>query len=226
MMSGTVLAAAFATGALAGGGLTALGLALPKGHPEITPLRRWIYPVMMLFTGIVSAALVAAYGRNGDTAEWVAGMFLLSMLVPLTVSDLKYRLLPDKLTIPAFVVFCLFRLFVHPLPIWHYALGFLIGGGVLYFVSLVAVKRNKPPMGGGDIKLMALLGLAMGAELVAVTLFVASLLGLAVGGALLFLRRFRENRLLPFGPPIMLAALFAWLYGYDVLNWYYAFFLF
>lgn len=225
-MSGTVFAAAFATGALAGGALTSLGLALPKGQPPVTQLRRWIYPVMMLYTGLVYAALAAAHGRIGDTAEWMAGVLLLSVLVPLSVSDLKYRLLPDKLIIPALAGFCLFRLFVHPLPLWHYALGFLIGGGVLYFVSLAAVKRNKPPMGGGDIKLMATVGLVMGAELAAVTLLVASLLGLAAGVGLQLLRRFRGSRFLPFGPPIMLAAVFAWLYGYDVINWYYSLFLF
>lgn len=225
-MNGTVIAAAFAAGVLAGAGLTALGLALPRGNPPASLLRRWIYPVMMLFTGLVYAALAAVHGRIGDTAEWMAGVLLMSVLVALSVSDLKYRLLPDKLIFPMLAGFLLFRLFVHPLPVWHYALGFLIGGGVPYFVSLAAVKRNKPPMGGGDIKLMALLGLAMGAERVAVVLLAASLLGLAAGAVLLCLRRFRGSRMLPFGPPIMLAAVFAWLCGHDVLDWYYSLFLF
>lgn len=207
-----------AAGAVFGGLFAAAGLQIPRRSPIVTPLGGWIYPCMMTAGG-AGFALMATLG--GGFTEVVAGCILLLILIALTVSDLTYRLLPNKIIYPAIVWCAGWRVLFHPLPLWEYALGFLIGGGMLYLVSFFAVKRGRPPMGGGDIKLMALLGLAMGAELIVMTLILSSLIGMLGALLLIAARRMNRSSFVPFGPFISLAAVIAWLCGDAALQWYY-----
>lgn len=208
--------AAFLAGALAGAPLMRLGLALAKRYPVVAPLSRAARLILMGAAGAGCALIVGHAGAAG--AEPAAALALLAVLVMLAASDLQYRILPDRLIVPCFVLFGAFRLFVHPLPLWQYALGFFAGGGVPYLVSLAAVRAGRPPMGGGDIKLMALVGLALGAELALLTLLAASAIGLLAGGTLLLFRQIDRHRFLPFAPAVLPAAVLTWLYGSDLLE--------
>lgn len=207
-----------AIGACIGGVLTVMGLRLPRGNDAVTPLSKLIYPVMMLL-GSVSFLLAAIL--VDVIHERIAGMVLIAILIALTVSDLQYRLLPNRIIYPALLLFTCWRLMFHPLPLWAYALGFLAGGGLLYGVSFAAVKLRRPAMGGGDIKLMALLGLVMGIELVLVTILLSSLLAVLTALLLIAARRLGRRDFIPYGPFISAAAVTAWLYGEAALSWYY-----
>ncbi len=176
-----------------------------------------IYVLGEAGTGLLFALL---YLHHSSVAEWIGGMLLVAMLVALTVSDLKYRLLPDRIVYPSFAVFVLYQLLVAPGQIWSHALGLLIGGGMLLAVSWVSVKANRPAMGGGDIKLMALLGWLLGFERVLLVILLSSVLGLLVGFSLIAAGKMRRDTFLPFGPFIAAAALFAWMWGQDVVDRY------
>ncbi|WP_162463245.1 prepilin peptidase [Paenibacillus psychroresistens] len=174
-------------------------------------------PSFTLATGISFAA--ATYFVADSRELWLIYP-LISILVILSVSDLKYRLLPNKIILPAMGLYLAVRLWIHELPIWEYLLGFLVGGGVLFLVSYASVRLGKSAMGGGDIKLMALLGLVMGVKLILLTLAFSSFIGCLIGLLMIGVGRLKRESFIPFGPFIALGAMIALLFGNHLLVWY------
>jgi leader peptidase (prepilin peptidase)/N-methyltransferase len=181
-----------------------------------------IYPIMELTTGIGFAAL---YISRSSYIDWIAGLVLISVLIILTVSDLHYRLLPNRIVYPTLVGVIIYRIAVHPLPIWQYILGFVIGGGLLWLVSWVSIRMNRPAMGGGDIKLMAVLGLLLGVEQVIFIILLSSVLGLFSGILMIVMKRMSLKTFVPFGPFISIAAFVSWLFGDQIVSWYLGFYV-
>jgi len=200
---------------------------------DLVPIAGWLVrrgrcrhcrgPVPPLrFMGEVATGLLFSvlYLATSSAAEWIGGMLLALMLVTLTVSDLRYRLIPDRIVYPGFAIFVLYSLSAEPPPIWDNLFGFLAGGGLLLGVSWVSLRMHRPAMGGGDIKLMAALGWLLGFERICLVVILSSVLGLAVGGSLLAAGKIRRDTFLPFGPFIAAAAIFAWLWGREVVDAY------
>jgi leader peptidase (prepilin peptidase)/N-methyltransferase len=130
--------------------------------------------------------------------------FLLSLLVAATVVDLKYRIIPDKLNL-AGLLFGMPFLFVSREAFFSGAAGFLVGGGLLLLVAVV----SRGGMGGGDIKLAAVIGLYLGWEHLLLALFLAFIAGGTVGILMLLLRLKKMKDTLPFGPCLALGAMAA-----------------
>jgi leader peptidase (prepilin peptidase)/N-methyltransferase len=177
-----------------------------------------IYPLGELSTA-VGFAIVASY--FGPVPELFVGLFFVTVLVAVTLTDLMYMLIPDRIVFFAMGVGLLLRLFIHPLPIWQYAVGFLVGGGVLYGIAWASETiLHKEGMGGGDIKLFAFIGLIVGPGLVLFVLFMACLFGTVIVGSLLMSGRWARDRHLPFAPFIALGALLVYVWGIDMVNLY------
>ncbi len=104
------------------------------------------------------------------------------------------------------------------LTIGQVALGVLIGGG---FFLVVAVVTNGG-MGGGDIKLMAALGLWFGWKGILIVMFLSFVIGGVVSVGLLIARKAGRKQMVPFGPFIAIGAYLAALYGDRLLNWYFS----
>jgi leader peptidase (prepilin peptidase)/N-methyltransferase len=153
----------------------------------------------------------------------------LLVLIAVSFIDIDYKIIPNKIIIPALVVFSLLvplqyfsgvRLLNLLTNNWYDPLiGFFIGGGFLFLLALIWPGG----MGGGDIKLMAFVGLFLGSYTV-VALFIGFLLG-ALGGvlAMLFLGKSRKDQI-PFGPYLALGALFTLFFGQPLINWYFSLF--
>ncbi|NHN29570.1 prepilin peptidase [Paenibacillus agricola] len=200
-------------------------LALPVGSycqyckTQISPF----YIGGQLATG---SSFAAATYWTADLRElWIAYP-LIAILVILSVSDLKYRLLPNKIIFPAIALYVPLRLWIHDLPYWEYAAGFLVGGGILFAVSYISLCMGKPAMGGGDIKLMALLGLVLGLKLVVLALAFSALLGCIFGLILVGLGIINKKTFIPFGPFIAIAGFVVLLFGNQILVWYWGLFSF
>lgn len=178
----------------------------------------WLYPLIELLTGL---SFVLIYFMMTTMEERIIAGLVVSLLIAMIVSDIKYKLLPNKIIYPAMVIFLLIRIIYHPLPIWHYGLGFIVGGGILYAVSYVFVKLNKPAMGGGDIKLMSLLGLVVGLELILFVVLVSAFAGMMAGLILIVSGKMKRQEALAFGPYIAFACFIAMVYGRPMLDWYY-----
>ena len=132
-------------------------------------------------------------------------LFVFSLIV-IFVIDLYHRIIPDRLTYPGMVLGLLFNGF--QFQIVPSLIGLIGGGGFLYIVMTVGRWiYKKEVMGGGDVKLAAMLGSFLGGTGVAVSLFLAFLLGSLAGGLLIVFGRLNRSSFIPFGPFIVLGAL-------------------
>lgn len=174
---------------------------------------RWIYPVMELVTGLLFAL---AYYQLGFSLELIIAILFISMLVIITVSDLAYMLIPDKILLFFLIPLVVARVFSPLTPWWDSIAGAIIGFGVLFLIALV----SKGGMGGGDIKLFFVIGIVLGLTNTLLTLFLASVIGTVVG--IIFLRKAKKGRKtpIPFGPSIAMAATIAYFYGNSLVDWY------
>lgn len=155
------------------------------------------------------------------TAELLVALIFVSILVATVITDLRERLIPNKIVYPGMIVLALFRIFTHSLPLYNYFLAFLIGGGVILAISILgSLLLRKESMGGGDIKLFALIGLVVGIKLIFLSIFLASLLGTLYGVYLMLIRQYNRDRYIPFAPFIALGSIMAYMWGDTFINWY------
>lgn len=173
----------------------------------------WIYPVMELVTGLLFAI---SYVQLGFSVELIVAILFVSMLVIITVSDLAYMLIPDKILLFFLIPLALARIFSPLSPWWDSILGAIIGFGVLFLIALL----SKGGMGGGDIKLFFVIGIVLGMSNTLLTLFLASVIGTVIG--IIVLRKAKKGRKtpIPFGPSIAIAAVLAYFYGNTLVDWY------
>ncbi|WP_421102765.1 prepilin peptidase, partial [Sporosarcina psychrophila] len=143
-------------------------------------------------------------------------ILFVSLLVIITVSDIAYMLIPNKVLLPFAIVLIGLRLAIPLEPWWDSFLGAIVGFGVLYLIGVV----SKGGMGGGDIKLFFVIGLVLGTTNTLVTLFLAAFIGSIVG--LIVLKRTGQGRKtpIPFGPSIAVAAVISYFWGADFVGWY------
>jgi leader peptidase (prepilin peptidase)/N-methyltransferase len=99
--------------------------------------------------------------------------------------------------------------------------GLLAGGGAIWIIGLLGKAIfQKEAMGGGDVKLMAMVGSFMGIKLALFTIFLGSIFGAAVGGILILFRLKTRKDYIPFGPYLSLGAVLSFFFGEKLLNWY------
>ncbi len=157
----------------------------------------------------------------GFTIELIVAYPFAILMIIVTISDLKYKIIPDKIIYPGMILFLLLRIFIHPLGFWNYIIGAFLGGGLLLLIAII----SRGGIGGGDIKLFFLIGLVLGWQNTLLTLFLAAFLGTLVGGVLMLLGAIKRKQMVPFGPFITVGAIIAYLFGNNILDWYLSFFL-
>lgn len=173
----------------------------------------WVYPLMEFIT---AGLFALSFWKFGFTPELIVAILFVSLLVIITVSDIAYMLIPDKVLLPVGIVLLALRLFIPLDPWWDAIAGALVGFGLLLLIAIV----SKGGMGGGDIKLFFVIGLVLGVSGTLLTLFLASLIGAIAG--LFMLRKSEQGRKtpVPFGPSIALGAVITYFWGAELLAWY------
>lgn len=182
----------------------------------------WRYPFVEALTGVLFTLVVYRFGLHGATLVfWV----LSALLVVITFIDLDHQLIPDVISLPGIVVGFLGS-FLVPWLSWSDSLfGILLGGGSLYLVAAgYELLAKKEGMGGGDIKLLAMLGAFLGWKAVLPVIFLSSLMGSLVGIPLMLIKRADGRLAIPFGPFLATGALVFLLWGPDLIRWYLSFF--
>ncbi|WP_141431848.1 A24 family peptidase [Bacillus sp. 03113] len=176
---------------------------------RITP----IYPLMELLSGIlfVTAPLVI-----GWTTELIVAWTLISLFMIITVSDMIYMIIPDKVLVVFAGIFLFERIFLPLEPWWDSVLGGLLAFIVLLLIAMI----SRGGMGGGDIKLFALIGFVVGTKTVLLSFFLSSLLGALVGVIGLTFRFYQKKQPIPFGPFIVAGTLAAYYFGDWLVNTY------
>lgn len=171
------------------------------------------YPLMELLTGIL---FTVAFLHFGFTLELAVALFFISLLIIITVSDIAYMLIPDKVLLPFAIVLILLRIFSPLNPWWDAVVGAVFGFSILLLIAIV----SKGGMGGGDIKLFFLIGLVLGFKLTIVALFMSAVIGLIAGVMQLLWQKKGRKQPIPFGPWIAVGSVLTYFWGQEILEWY------
>jgi leader peptidase (prepilin peptidase)/N-methyltransferase len=164
---------------------------------------------------------VLLYVNFGPTPAFWVYWPLTYVLLVLSFIDLDLRILPDKVTLPGIVIGLIVAPLAGLLGFWSALIGVLVGGGALYLIGLLGeLVLKKESMGGGDVKLAAMLGAFMGWKMVVLALFVAFFVGAVVGIVVIARKPKDWDSALPFGPFIAMGAVAAILWGESALLWY------
>lgn len=173
-----------------------------------------IYFYIEFFTGLLFAF---AYYFYGFTSELLVALFFISLLMIIFVSDIHYMIIPDKILLFFAPILLVIRLTIAPLsPWWDSFLGAIVGFVLLLIIAIV----SRGGMGGGDIKLFAVIGIVVGWKGVLLTLIFACLFGTIIAGTMLLIGHLKRGEPIPFGPYITIGALITYFYGNEILHWY------
>jgi len=175
------------------------------------------YPLVELVT---AAVFVAHYLVFGWTPLLAVRLLFAASMVALFAIDLEHHLLPDAITLPGLGVGLVASLFLPP-GIRDSLIGMLAGGGVLWLIGEAYYRyAGEEGMGGGDVKMLAMVGAFLGWQLVIVTLVFSSVAGAVIGMVVIAVKRGGMKYALPYGTFLAIAALVASLYGEQIVRWY------
>jgi leader peptidase (prepilin peptidase)/N-methyltransferase len=199
----------------------------------------WRYPLVELTNALLYVGIVSEFWLGGEAIMMMA---LCSSLIVITVIDYDHMIIPDKITLPGMLVgLTLAPFFMSPLgdPLpfnldgllphaGPYLTGFLnsligliLGGGLLLSIGWAWEKlRHVEAMGGGDVKLMGMVGSFLGWKGALLTIMLGALAGSVIGVLLIVLKRHKMEKLIPFGPFLAAGALASAFYGPDIVSWY------
>lgn len=175
------------------------------------------YPLVELATGLFYIALYLFYGLQLVS---VAYMILCTLLIIISFIDLRERIIPDVLSLPFIAFGFILSFFIRIITPVDSLLGILAGGGSLLIIAIVGSKLfKKEAMGGGDIKLAAMIGAFLGWKLTLLALFLGFFLGSIIGVIVLVTSK-NKSDVLPFGPFIALGAFISIFWGRAIIYWY------
>jgi leader peptidase (prepilin peptidase)/N-methyltransferase len=169
---------------------------------------------------LTAAVFVLHYLVFGPTALLVVRVAFACAMIVLFAIDLEHQVLPNVITLPGLAAGLVLSL-AFPPGVLDALLGALVGGGVLWLIGEAYFRyTGQEGMGGGDVKMLAMIGAFLGWKLVLVTLVLSSFAGSLIGVLMLVSRRGGLKHALPYGTFLALGALFASLYGETVVEWY------
>ena len=130
-------------------------------------------------------------------------------------------MIPNVITIPGVVVGLLGAVTVLPVGVINSVVGLAVGGGILWLLAwLSPYLFGKEGMGGGDIKLLAMIGAFLGWKPALLTIMIGSLTGSIIGVGLIALHVIKRDDYIPFGPFLVLGALLSMFFAQPLLDWY------
>jgi leader peptidase (prepilin peptidase)/N-methyltransferase len=197
------------------------------------------YPLVELLNALLYAWIVNEFGISGEAFLM---MVLCSSLIVITFIDFDHQIIPDVITLPGMVLgllvapffmttltdtlpFRLDLLLPHAGPylrgFLNAFIGLLLGGGPLLAIGWTWEKlRHVEAMGGGDVKLMGMVGSFLGWKGALLTIMLGALAGSLAGLMLIMLKRHTMEKVIPFGPFLALGAVATAFYGSDIILWY------
>lgn len=180
------------------------------------------YPLVELLNAVLFVFVVWRFGFAWHTV--IYGI-LCSALVVITFIDLDFQIIPDAITLPGILIGIVAGSLLMPDPFIRNSLlgfkasviGLLAGGGLFYAIAVL----SRGGMGGGDIKMMAMVGALMGWKSVLLTIFLGSLTGAVFGIFLMISKGKGRKTKIPFGPFLALGTVITLFYGQEIFSWYF-----
>ncbi len=179
----------------------------------------WTYPALELLTAAIWVGLAAVYGPTWHALQ---GAVLFSLLLAIALIDGQHYLIPDALSLGGLGAgLALSLLPGSPTPL-NAVLGASLGFGVLLVVGILGEWAfRKPAMGGGDMKMMAMVGAFLGPAGAMLTIFLGAVVGTIVFGPV----SLKTKKDVPFGVFLALGAVIAFLFGDAIVEGYQTMFL-
>lgn len=190
------------------------------------------YFFVELLTGLIFVGSVHYFGM---TAQAAASIVMLTLLLGMSAADLEERIIPDEMSLSG-ILFGL--MFAFAFPVLHIEqfpgsdffpkifgwdesnrwaglfmsfFGGFIGGGIIYATGVFGeLVFRKESMGGGDVKLMAMVGAFLGWQKIILVFFLAPLLALPIG---LYVKFVKKEDYIPYGPFLSLSAVIVLFFG-------------
>jgi leader peptidase (prepilin peptidase) / N-methyltransferase len=181
------------------------------------------YPIVESLIALLSLFLFTTYGIS---FQYLLLLLFAGTLVTISFIDLDHRIIPDVLSLPGVAAGWAVSLFPWSVYWLDSLIGTLAGGGSLYLVA-IAYERitGREGMGGGDIKLLAMIGAWMGWQALPLIVLVASLTGAVIGMVFILCAGEGYRFRIPFGPFLSLGTLLYLFFGRDLTRWYFGLFL-
>jgi leader peptidase (prepilin peptidase)/N-methyltransferase len=176
------------------------------------------YPLVELLNGLLTLAL---FLRFGPTFDFLVYFLFCSALVVITFIDLEHQIIPDEISLSGIVIGFVFSFFLQGHSWLNSLLGILLGGGSLLLVAYgYQWLTGKDGMGGGDIKLLAMMGAFLGWKSIPFIIFASSLIGSVIGITIMLIQKKDSKLAIPFGPYLAFAAVVYIFYGRQIIHWY------
>jgi len=191
------------------------------------------YPLVEFITASLFLLFFMRYGLSYDLFFY---LILLSALIIATFIDIPHRIIPDEISvggiIVGFILSSVRGVAVNPLafsfkPMRNSFLGIILGGGIIYLTGwlfdIIYFKLLKKPaiqgetesMGGGDGKLLAMIGAFLGWQRAVMTFFLAPFFGAAIG---IYMLITKKDHTVPYGPFLSLAALISIFWADKIMH--------
>jgi prepilin signal peptidase PulO-like enzyme (type II secretory pathway) len=185
------------------------------------------YPLVEIITMLlfIFSYIYWPYSFNSEgIVTFIFWLVFLVGFVSLTVYDLRWRLLPNKIVSPL-IMLALIEIFIKFVffsggftlllgSLW----GLLLSAGIFYVIFVVS---NGKWIGGGDVKLAIILGLLLGGPLMSILMvFLASLIGTAIALILSFFKKLKKDHTIAFGPMLISSTYICYLFGPQIIAWY------
>ncbi|MEW6570079.1 MAG: prepilin peptidase [Nitrospirota bacterium] len=179
------------------------------------------YPFVEFLNSLLYVFTVWRFDLGWNTIFYFA---LCSSLIVITFIDLDFQIIPDRITLPGIIIGLVAASLLLPDPFMRNSIlgfkasvtGFLLGGGLFYAIAII----SKGGMGGGDIKMMAMVGSLMGWKSVLLTTFLGSLVGAVFGLFLIIYKGKGRKTKIPFGPFLAAGTAVTLFYGQEMFHLY------
>jgi leader peptidase (prepilin peptidase)/N-methyltransferase len=184
------------------------------------------YPFIEALNAFLYVFLLWRFGPN-----WPFLIYALfcSALIVITFIDLDFQIIPDQISLPGIPLGLLAGTLILPDPFmravslgWKASFIGAASGFLFYYIIAVVGEKifRKEAMGGGDIKMMAMVGGFLGWKGVILTTFLGSLFGSMTGIFMMLFQGRERGSQIPFGPFLALGAVASLFFGQEIIIWY------
>jgi leader peptidase (prepilin peptidase)/N-methyltransferase len=174
---------------------------------------------------LTALLFILFYNYFGLTAKLFIYLLFVCGLIIATFVDIAHRIIPDEISIGGIVAGFILSIIFPQLQstnshLWAGVLsviGILVGGSIIYLTGVVGDWIfKKESMGGGDVKLLAMIGAFLGWKIALLTFFIAPFFGAFVG---IIVKIRTKESLIPYGPFLSIASVIALFYHSQIINW-------
>lgn len=181
-----------------------------KGCQESISVR---YPIVELLTGV---SFVWLFSMLGPSALFTKYAVMMCILLAVSFIDLEHKIIPDEIVIFSIGAGILLNLIARDVTFLSALTGFFSASGILLLMAVI----TKGAMGGGDIKLMAAMGVFIGNWPILLALFIGFMIGGFVSMILLIFKIKGRKDYIPFGPFLAAGVLISGLFFDEIVRWY------